>query len=96
MPQFKTVSPQFKIYPGPSRLLPAPPPLPQLPIPEGIIERPHPPLTPKSSKKAFMETLLTPAHSTQEEIFDKEKVAELFMPGHTHIGITVSLRGDTS
>ena len=69
-----------------------PPPPPQLPIADGIIDRPKTPLTPKSSKKAFMETLLTPAHSTQEEIFDKEKVAELFMPGHTHIGITVSFK----
>ena len=37
-----------------------------------------------------METLLTPSHSTQEEIYDREKALELFVPGHTDIGITVS------
>lgn len=37
-----------------------------------------------------METLLTPAHSTLEHIYDPEKAAELFVPGHTDVAITVS------
>jgi len=36
-----------------------------------------------------METLLTPAYSTQEEIYDAEKAMELFIPLHTEIKITV-------
>ena len=52
-------------------------------------DQPKTPLTPRTSKKAFMETLLTPAYSTQEEIYDAEKAMELFIPLHTEIKITV-------
>ena len=36
-----------------------------------------------------MESLLAPAYSTQEEIYDPEKAMELFVPLHTEIKITV-------
>lgn len=48
------------------------------------------PLTPKSSKKVFMETLLTPTHSTVEHIYDAKKAQEIFVADHSEVHITVS------
>lgn len=48
------------------------------------------PLTPGISKKAFMETLLTPSIVTQDQVYDKEKSAELYVQGHSNISIAVS------
>ncbi len=57
------------------------------PVREKIV----PPLTPGSSKKAFMETLLTPSTNIQEQLYDKEKASDLFVQGHSEITISVSL-----
>ena len=62
----------------------------QLPHGSPAKERPKTPLTPQT-KKAFMESLLTPASSLQDELYDKEKVSELFVWGHDEINITVSI-----
>ena len=49
------------------------------------------PLTPTSSKKVFMETLLTPTHNTAEHIYDPKKANELFVADHSEVHIAVSL-----
>ena len=49
------------------------------------------PLTPGSSKKAFMETLLTPSTNVQDQIYDKDKASDIFVQGHSDISISVSL-----
>lgn len=47
------------------------------------------PLTPGSSKKAFMETLLAPPTMSQDHSYIKDRAVELFMKGHEDIGVTV-------
>ena len=44
-----------------------------------------------SSKKVFMETLLTPTPNTIEKVFNSDKAAELFMEGHRDILVEVSM-----
>ena len=48
------------------------------------------PLTPQSSKKEFMQTLLMPTPVTIDNIYDPQKAAELFVRDHTDIRISVS------
>ncbi len=48
-----------------------------------------PPLTPGSSKKAFMETLLTPSTNVQDQLYDREKASDIFVQGHSEISISV-------
>ena len=52
------------------------------------------PLTPQSSKKEFMETLLMPTPHTIDKIYDPQKAAELFVRDHTDIRISVSSHRD--
>jgi hypothetical protein len=54
------------------------------------VDRPKTPLTPGNSKKAFMESLLAPPTLQQDQLYSKEKASELFMKGHSDIGVTVS------
>ena len=68
------------------------PPIHQLPVvqePTDSTPIPPTPLTPRSSKKAFMETLLAPEPSTLDEIYDTERAAELFVPGYVDVAIAV-------
>ncbi|XP_003384967.1 PREDICTED: uncharacterized protein LOC100640359 [Amphimedon queenslandica] len=53
------------------------------------------PLTPKSSKKIFMETLLMPTPNTIDSIFDEEKALELFASDHKDIKISAGPRWNT-
>ena len=65
----------------------------QLPLSQGspAKERPITPITPRTSKKMFMDALLAPDMLTQEQLYDRDKAAELFTPGHADIGITVGI-----
>ena len=49
------------------------------------------PITPRSSKKMFMDALLAPATLTQEPLYDRDKAADIFAPGHVDISITVGI-----
>lgn len=51
------------------------------------------PLTPGTSKKAYMEPLLAPPTLSQDPQYSKEKASELFVKGHSDIGVTVSKAG---
>ena len=57
------------------------------------MDRPKTPITPGNSKMAFMETLLAPPALQQDQLYSKEKASELFMKGHTDIGVTVRFGG---
>jgi hypothetical protein len=74
-------------------LSPSPSLFPQLPISQGspAKERPITPITPRTSKKMFMDALLAPDTLTQEQLYDRDKAAELFTSGHADIGITVGI-----
>ena len=37
----------------------------------------------------FMDALLAPPTLTQEQLYDRDKAADIFIPGHTDISITV-------
>lgn len=50
---------------------------------------PAAPLTPRSTKKAFMETMLAPEPSTLDDIYDEERAREVFVPGHNVVSIEV-------
>ncbi len=54
-----------------------------------VKDRMPPPLTPGSSKKAFMETLLTPSTNVQDQLYDGEKASDIFVQGHSEISISV-------
>lgn len=49
------------------------------------------PITPRTSKKMFMDALLAPATLTQEPLYDRDKAADIFTPGHADISITVGI-----
>ena len=49
------------------------------------------PITPRTSKKMFMDALLAPATLTQEPLYDRDKAADIFAPGHADISITVGI-----
>ena len=54
-------------------------------------DRPKTPLTPGGSKKkVFMESMLAPPTLSQDQFYSKEKASELFVKGHSDIGVTVS------
>ena len=65
----------------------------QLPISQGspAKERPITPITPRTSKKMFMDALLAPDTLTQEQLYDRDKAADLFTSGHADISITVGI-----
>ena len=56
-----------------------------------VREKLKPPLTPGSSKKAFMETLLTPSTNVQDQLYDRDKASDIFVQGHSDISISVRL-----
>ena len=69
---------------SPRHYAPSPPPV------SRIASTSTPPLTPQSSKKIFMETLLMPTPNTIDSVFDEEKALELFASNHKDIQISVS------
>ena len=66
------------------------PQLPAIQEPADISPSPPAPLTPHSTKKAFMETMLAPEPSTLDDIYDEERARELFVPSHNVVSIEVS------
>ena len=63
--------------------------LPAVQEPMEIPTSPPAPLTPHSTKKAFMETMLAPEPTTLDEIYDDERAREVFVTGHHVVSIEV-------
>ena len=61
----------------------------QLPMVQDVVDAGPSPLTPRSTKKAFMETLLAPQPSALDEIYDEERAREVFVAGHNEVAIEV-------
>jgi hypothetical protein len=66
--------------------------LPVVHEPMEIPTSPPAPLTPHSTKKAFMETMLAPEPSTLDEIYDDERAREVFVTEHHVVSIEVGPR----